>query len=390
MRLIPSDPDVETILSRIRNDDIDLQPNFQRGEVWSVSKKQKLIDSILRNWHVPPIHVIEDTKTGKSEVLDGQQRLVTLRDFAAGVFSIDATIEPTVPEFRDLHKKRYAELGPEWKRKFHKFSIRMFSIVDYRPSEPSELFYRLNQPVALTSAEQRNAFFGRPREQVKTLVSEMERKGVDKKILGFSNSRMAYDDVIARFCFLLDKGRLNEKVSAQALADRYRTGEGFSNAVIDTAQRSLQLFVHRKEMIGGQFQLNKASLLSWLLFFARGLHRSRPFHSEQVFAFLHKFERERTDSISDLSFLLSIYNDRVTSRVSDVSSVVYRDLVLWIQWLEYALKNGVHLKLTGGPEQLAESLGADSGVIYQGFPDTPVESRLEGLFAKIGTWERFP
>ena len=62
MRLLPSDPDVETIVGRIKNGDIDLQPEFQRGEVWSKLKKQRLIDSILRDWHVPPIHVIENSK----------------------------------------------------------------------------------------------------------------------------------------------------------------------------------------------------------------------------------------------------------------------------------------------------------------------------------------
>ncbi|WEL43147.1 DUF262 domain-containing protein [Pseudomonas sp. CBSPBW29] len=87
MRLIPSDPDVETLVSRINSGEVDLQPDFQRGEVWSKSKKQRLIDSILRDWHVPPIHVIEDNYTGRLEVLDGQQRLAAIRDFVAGDFS---------------------------------------------------------------------------------------------------------------------------------------------------------------------------------------------------------------------------------------------------------------------------------------------------------------
>jgi uncharacterized protein with ParB-like and HNH nuclease domain len=71
MRLLPSDPDVATIVARIEKNDINLQPEFQRGEVWSTSKKQKLIDSILRDWHVPPIHVIEVKGSGQQEVLDG-------------------------------------------------------------------------------------------------------------------------------------------------------------------------------------------------------------------------------------------------------------------------------------------------------------------------------
>ncbi len=49
---------IETVVSRIRDGSLNLQPEFQRGEVWSVAKKKKLIDTILRGWKIPPIHVI--------------------------------------------------------------------------------------------------------------------------------------------------------------------------------------------------------------------------------------------------------------------------------------------------------------------------------------------
>src|SRR5580693_1376269 len=110
MRLIPSDPDVETIVGRIGSGDIDLQPEFQRGEVWTRLKKQRLIDSILRDWHVPPIHVIENPNTRKQEVLDGQQRLVSIRDFVHGEFPVDGTLEAHDDEILALNSLRYAQL----------------------------------------------------------------------------------------------------------------------------------------------------------------------------------------------------------------------------------------------------------------------------------------
>jgi hypothetical protein len=58
MRLIPSDPDIATIVARITDGSLDLQPDFQRGAVWSKAKQRLLIDSILRSWYVPPIHVV--------------------------------------------------------------------------------------------------------------------------------------------------------------------------------------------------------------------------------------------------------------------------------------------------------------------------------------------
>ncbi|MEW4278928.1 DUF262 domain-containing protein [Priestia megaterium] len=79
MRLLTSDLDIQTIVAPIQNNDINLQPNFQRGEIWGEPKKK--IDSILRDWHVPPIHVVEVKETAKQDVLDDQQRLVAIRDF---------------------------------------------------------------------------------------------------------------------------------------------------------------------------------------------------------------------------------------------------------------------------------------------------------------------
>ncbi|MFP5849763.1 DUF262 domain-containing protein, partial [Salmonella sp. 741265066_PST] len=58
MKVRSTDLDLSTIYNRIKNEQIDLQPDFQRGEVWTSSKKKLLIDTILREWQVPPIHVI--------------------------------------------------------------------------------------------------------------------------------------------------------------------------------------------------------------------------------------------------------------------------------------------------------------------------------------------
>src|SRR3954470_17105963 len=93
MRLIPSDPDIATVVGRIRDGSLDLQPEFQRGEVWSRTKQRLLIDSILRSWYVPPVHVVR-TEHDEQEVLDGQQRLRSISDFRHGHYTVDGRTEP--------------------------------------------------------------------------------------------------------------------------------------------------------------------------------------------------------------------------------------------------------------------------------------------------------
>lgn len=353
MRLMPSDPDVKTIISRVVDGDINLQPDFQRGEVWGTTKKIRLIDSILREWHVPPIHVIEIKETGRQEVLDGQQRLAAIRDFVRDEVRIDGYIEPFDKKIAEIHDLTYSNLPDFWRRKFDKFTIRLYNITDYEPSEPGELFYRLNQPTNLTSAEQRNAYFGPAREQIKDLVAQFEDFGLSRKEIGFSNSRMAYDDVIARLCVFLELGTLREKVTAATLADRYRAGDGFPTYIIDHVLFALDRFSECVKYFEKDIKFNKATLLSWLNFIVQ-LEREHLYVPPSTLgSYIYQFEMSRTNIKNGIgSFtieaeilveLLSLYNDRASSRVGDVMSVLIRDVVLWTLFIIFCKTENVSL-----------------------------------------------
>jgi hypothetical protein len=345
MRLVPSDPDIQTIVARIKSNDYDLQPDFQRGEVWGQAKQRRLIDSILRDWHIPPVHVIEQVNSTTTDVLDGQQRLVAIRDFVDGKFAIDGTSPPYDPEILALDGLRYSQLPPRWKKRFDQFTIRVFRIIDFKTDEPAELFYRLNQPVALTSAEQRNAFFGPVRTQVKSLVDEL--KTVD---VGFSNSRMALDDVVARVCICIERRSIDEKITATLLSDRFRSTVAFPESTISACERGIRCLAESRSNWDYKPKFNKATLFSWLLVSST---ISRFFESEasrilgdtistvELLKIVIGDEFEASHTNATFLFELSIppphlaalgrlYFDRSSSRVSDASSVATRDIVIWI------------------------------------------------------------
>ncbi|MBU9402260.1 DUF262 domain-containing protein [Burkholderia multivorans] len=348
MRLLPSDPDIETIVSRIKSGDIDLQPDFQRGEVWTRAKKQRLVDSVLRDWHVPPIHVIEDVQTRKQEVLDGQQRLVAIRDFVDGEFALDGEIEPIDEGLAPLHGKKYRDLPDSWKRRFNQFTIRLFRIVDYRPGEPGELFFRLNQPTSLTGAEQRNAFFGPVRAQIKGLVEALEDMGLGKEFLGFSNSRMAYDDVLSRVALTLQRGSLEIKVKSSDLIELYRAEDSLDSNTVNLIYEALALFSEGRSYLSVEVKFNKATLSTWLLFVSRCLIRGYDWLSAAKLAgFIDYFESARilgslqSDLIASLApadWLFNVYESRSSARVADVSSVLLRDATLWLVFNDYVAK----------------------------------------------------
>ncbi|MEN8216092.1 MAG: DUF262 domain-containing protein [Pseudomonadota bacterium] len=84
----PSDVDMTTrhhtvdlLMNRIRRQEIDLQPSFQRKTgIWDVTQKSSLIESLLLRIPIPAFYIAADTKDDWI-IVDGQQRLHTLYNF---------------------------------------------------------------------------------------------------------------------------------------------------------------------------------------------------------------------------------------------------------------------------------------------------------------------
>lgn len=324
MKLSQWEPDLASVVKRIDNRDIDLQPNFQRQEVWSLAKKKRLIDTVLREWSIPAVHLVV-TKDDRMEVLDGQQRLASIRDFVHDDFTIDGNIAPADERVKCLHGLRFSQLDPQTRRRIDNYTIRAFRITEYLPEEPNELFYRLNQPTALTAGEQRNALFGIARDQLKFLVSEFESRGNNKDTVGFSNSRMAYDDIFAKYLFFVERGTFGIKSTESLISDRFKKPEPFSDHVMQRCSNTIHIFSLMRDM-QGRYRFNKANLLSWLLFLTRFQHFNN-------YDFFERFANG-ISSGHDLAFSARhIFDDRSSLRVSDVSSVVYRDVCLWLQYV---------------------------------------------------------
>lgn len=347
----PTDVELETIISRIKNKDINLQPNFQRGEVWSENKKKKLIDSILRGWKIPPIHVILGNNN-TDEVLDGQQRLASIREFFNNNIRIDGTIQPIDDEILKLDGLRYEELPIEIQRKLRRYSITLIRLSDYKAEEPAELFYRLNQPATLTAAEQRNAYIGETRNQIKRLVEEFESIGGTKENVGFSNSRLAYDEIISKFAYMIEINTLRKKVTAGDISKKYRDAIPYSNETIEVVRKALKTYIECMKKIRKDYDYcpkhSKATLISWLIYVTKSDR-----NIEEIETIMYRFESTRDylkgkiaekRETDDYSFfiknmiekymftdaMMNIYNQRASMGSTDALSVIYRDIILSI------------------------------------------------------------
>jgi len=213
MELSRSELELESIVRRITTGELDLQPDFQRGEIWDLKRRQRLIDSLLREWYVPAIHIVRQRDGGPDIVLDGQQRLAAIRDYFSDKFAVDGKIEPASELIESLHGLKYSQLPQYARRILQRFALPCVTLRGYEPQEPNELFFRLNQSYNLTPPEKRNALHGRARLQVKDIVIQFQETGLlDPVIIGFSNGRLAYDDIIARTCLAVERGDLKQQL----------------------------------------------------------------------------------------------------------------------------------------------------------------------------------
>lgn len=332
MKLESKDPIIRTIISQVEENEIDLEPDFQRGEVWNTAKKQMLIDTILRNWQMPPVFVVSSEDGLDKAVLDGHQRLTSVMDFYNNKYKVDGLIQPSNSEIESLHNLYYKDLPEHVKKRFQNYSIRMFDITDYNESEPFELFFRLNQSVKLTSAERRNTFYGKVREQVKKLVLLMESLNYSRDTIGFSNTRLSYHDVIVRVMLTLETKSLSRKMTDAEITDRYRSHMSFDHDIEKRISTSLQLLINAINKTG-KLKLSKPSLFSIIEFISE---HSDVFTPTEIEIFLIKYKealsfREQilsTSSVLD-AWLLKEYTYRLSTSVNDSKSLIIRRFFIY-------------------------------------------------------------
>lgn len=82
--LSSNDWTTETVINQINKNNIELNPNFQRRDAWTRVRKSNFIESLILGLPIPQLVLAEKKdKRGTYIVLDGKQRLLTIRQFAA-------------------------------------------------------------------------------------------------------------------------------------------------------------------------------------------------------------------------------------------------------------------------------------------------------------------
>ncbi|MEO6825002.1 MAG: DUF262 domain-containing protein [Nitrosospira sp.] len=171
----PSLIPVEEIVNDLSSNKYLIRPSYQRQEKINVYKAAAIIESIILGINLPPIFIFKN-KDGVKEVIDGQQRLLSILGFVGKQYQ-DETGTLVFPKncnyqlkrlkiLRELDGQSYSSLDPGLKDKILDFRISVIEI-DYALNnnfDPVDLFIRLNNkpyPIKENSFEMWNSFMDR-------------------------------------------------------------------------------------------------------------------------------------------------------------------------------------------------------------------------------------
>lgn len=328
MRAEKSEVDLETVVRRIQAGKLNLQPPFQRGDIWDRPRQQRLVDTILRGWYIPAVHIVVDPQ-GREEVLDGQQRLTAIAAFVEDKFVVDGSIPPHDDRIAGFNGRRFTRLPASVQDAFLSSALSLVRLRDFKPDEPNELFFRLNQSYNLTPPEKRNALHGPARDQVRDLVGELESSGLlSPATVGFSNKRLAYDDIVARVCVAIDRSSLRRHINNNTVEDVYRSLQPFRDETVAGLREAAKTLMMQIESSPERIKFNKGTLQTWLIYCYWAPQATGRLPAE----LLRTFEQERLrlrqggrSQFPEVQGIVSQYDDRASYRVTDVTSVVIRD-----------------------------------------------------------------
>jgi len=173
---------------------LELQPDFQRLQVWDNLKSSRLIESVLLEVPIPVIYLSEESD-GKYSVIDGQQRLNAFIKFLVNDIRLSGLTILT-----ELNGKRFQDIPKNLQDKFENATIRIIEIrKESDPDVKFEIFERLNTgSVQLNAQELRNCIY---RGRYNLLLKELSENKDFQFLLGLKEPhyRMQDRELILRF-----------------------------------------------------------------------------------------------------------------------------------------------------------------------------------------------
>jgi uncharacterized protein with ParB-like and HNH nuclease domain len=236
---------IATFWENCQLDKYNFNPDYQRpSNVWAATKKSFLIDTIMKNFPMPPIflHQHIDVDTGKTiyDVIDGKQRLTTIISFINNEIPLPDDFSSDSFGNEKLNGLFFKDLeNPEidgWKKSFWKYELTIEYVDTDQIGIVNNIFDRLNRNgEPLTAQELRNAKFHST--EFYNLVRECsELKFWDNILSKLEKNRLEHHEFISELLFVLLENQIyasDRTELVDELFEKYSIRNPFDKANIE-------------------------------------------------------------------------------------------------------------------------------------------------------------
>lgn len=190
---------IKDYLNEEKSYDVDLA--LQRNEVWNNDKRSLLIHTILIDFPIPALYLNKDKK--KYLVLDGKQRLSSIKAFRNGKFKI-AEDSPPVDGI-SLKGKFYNDLSPELQQRFNDYVFDIILLDEITVEQRDTIFYRFNNGEQLTRFEITKALnYGSSMEKIFD-ISKYKFFAEKVNLSSVEKSRMLSQELVIQTIMMLNE-----------------------------------------------------------------------------------------------------------------------------------------------------------------------------------------
>ena len=221
----PTTKDVALLHQLHQNEQLRLQPEFQRNSVWPKSAKAYFIDTILNGRPIPLFFFQRTTspQSGHPEyaVIDGQQRLRAIFEFLDNRFSLSESKDDSL--VKAFHNKKYAQLPPELQERILNYDLVVQELSGYSEDDIRDMFARMNRYVVpLSKQELRHA---KRKGKFKNFVERLGKWSFwlqNRVFTPTQASRMRPAEFCAELAILLSEGPQDKKTAIDLYYIRFQ------------------------------------------------------------------------------------------------------------------------------------------------------------------------
>lgn len=223
------------LINRYDDDEL-VKPELQRNYVWDKPEASRFIDSILLGLPVPSIFLAK-TKEDKLLIIDGYQRLMTVRDYVKGIYSKDGS-QFKLSRIDKIHErwqgKLFSELSSEEQRRIRNTTIHAIIFMQQQPKRGDTSLYQIFERInssgrTLLPQEIRNCVY---QGKLNSLLIELNKLPDWRALWGSASvdDRMRDIEFILRFFALssakiLDESQSPPRISLKKFLSEYMDGE---------------------------------------------------------------------------------------------------------------------------------------------------------------------